>query len=155
MYGSEKALDGSDRTAFRKAEKKYKLYYDDSSKSSKKYLLYIHLVLHYLISFVFLSYLCLQVVFLLFLCISLRKKRPKEVDLSEVLDFNSVLESYSQNGDLLPGIIALQCDFDRPVFCLERRPGIGFFHFRFYFGSTRSCSNLLWCIWCCPDWTFR
>ncbi|KAB1225822.1 Alpha-ketoglutarate-dependent dioxygenase alkB [Morella rubra] len=90
MYGSEKALDGSDRTAFRKAEKKYKLYYDDSSKSSKK------------------------------------KKRPKEVDLSEVLDFKSVLESYSQNGDLSPGIIALQCDFDRPVFCLERRPGFYF-----------------------------
>ena len=37
MYGSEKVPDDSERTAFRKAEKKYKLYYDDTSKSSKKY----------------------------------------------------------------------------------------------------------------------
>jgi len=37
MYGSEKVPDDSERTAFRKAEKKYKLYYDDTYKSSKKY----------------------------------------------------------------------------------------------------------------------
>ncbi|MFS7958986.1 putative DNA oxidative demethylase, DNA-(apurinic or apyrimidinic site) lyase [Helianthus anomalus] len=36
MYGSDSINDDSERTAFRKTEKKYKLYYDSSSKSSKK-----------------------------------------------------------------------------------------------------------------------
>ncbi|XP_062149852.1 alpha-ketoglutarate-dependent dioxygenase alkB isoform X1 [Alnus glutinosa] len=90
MYGSANVPDDSERTAFRKAEKKYKLYYDDSSKSSKK------------------------------------RRQPKQVDLSEVLDFKSILESYRQNGDLPPGIVALHSDFDRPLFCLESRPGFYF-----------------------------
>ncbi|KAF5449332.1 hypothetical protein F2P56_029792 [Juglans regia] len=90
MYGSARVSDDSDRTAFRKAEKKYKLYYDDTSKSSKK------------------------------------KKQPKRVDLSEVLDFKSILKSQVENGDLLPGIIPLQSDLHRPVFCLESRPGFFF-----------------------------
>lgn len=90
MYGSEKVPDDSERTAFRKAEKKYKLYYDDTSKSSKK------------------------------------KKQPKPVDLSEVLDFKSILESYNQSGDLPPGILSLQSDFNFPVFSLESRPGFYF-----------------------------
>jgi alkylated DNA repair protein alkB family protein 1 len=33
MYGSDKAVtDDTDRTEFRKTEKKYKLYYDQNSK---------------------------------------------------------------------------------------------------------------------------
>ncbi|KAL5552607.1 hypothetical protein UlMin_040008 [Ulmus minor] len=87
MYGSDKVPDDSERTAFRRAEKKYKLYYDSNSK---------------------------------------KKKQPKQVDLSEVLDFKSILESYNNNGDLPAGIVALQCDFGHPVFCLENRPGFYF-----------------------------
>ncbi|OMO88152.1 Oxoglutarate/iron-dependent dioxygenase [Corchorus olitorius] len=90
MYGSDKAGDDAERTAFRKAEKKYKLYYEDNSKSSKK------------------------------------KKLPKQVDLSEVLDFKSISESYNQTGDLPPGIVAVNCGFDRPVFGLENHPGFYF-----------------------------
>ncbi|KAL5762433.1 hypothetical protein ACOSP7_018697 [Xanthoceras sorbifolium] len=90
MYGSDKVSDEAERTAFRQAEKKYKLYYDDAFKSSKK------------------------------------KKQPKQVDLSEVLDFKSVLDSYSENAQLPPGIFARQCGFKRPVFCLENHPGFYF-----------------------------
>ncbi|KDP26806.1 hypothetical protein JCGZ_17964 [Jatropha curcas] len=90
MYGSDRVTDESERTALRRAEKKYKLYYDQDSKSSKK------------------------------------KKRPKQVDLSEVLDFKSILDSYNQNGELSYGILAVHCGFDRPVFCLESRPGFYF-----------------------------
>lgn len=36
MYGSAVAADDSEPTAFRRAEKKYKLYYDNDAKSSKK-----------------------------------------------------------------------------------------------------------------------
>ncbi|KAH9772582.1 alpha-ketoglutarate-dependent dioxygenase alkB [Citrus sinensis] len=90
MYGSDKVSEDAERTAFRKAEKKYKLYYDDSSKSSRK------------------------------------KKQPKQVDLSEVLDFKSILDSYNQNGQLPPGIVAVQCGFNSPVFLLENHPGFYF-----------------------------
>ncbi|KAJ9169326.1 hypothetical protein P3X46_017531 [Hevea brasiliensis] len=92
MYGSDKVNDevASERTAFRRTEKKYKLYYDQDSKSSKK------------------------------------KKRPKQVDLSEVLDFKTISESYDENGDLPPGIVAFQCGFDRPVFRLQNCPGFSF-----------------------------
>ncbi|GLT86690.1 hypothetical protein SLE2022_048120 [Rubroshorea leprosula] len=90
MYVSDKAGDDVERTAFRKAEKKYKIYYDDSFKSSKK------------------------------------KKQPKPVDLSEVLDFKSILENYNQGGELPVGVSALQCGFDRPVFSLENPPGFYF-----------------------------
>ncbi|KAJ6694997.1 ALPHA-KETOGLUTARATE-DEPENDENT DIOXYGENASE ALKB [Salix koriyanagi] len=88
MYGSDKAVtDDTDRTEFRKTEKKYKLYYDQNSK---------------------------------------RKKQPKQVDLSEVLDFKSFLDSYHQNGELPPEIVVVDCRFDRPVFGLESRPGFYF-----------------------------
>lgn len=90
MYGSDKNTDDSERTAFRRAEKKYKLYYDDTYKSSKK------------------------------------KKLPKQVDLSEVIDFKSILESYKQDGALPLGVNATKCDLDGPVFCLENRPGFYF-----------------------------
>ncbi|KAJ0038243.1 hypothetical protein Pint_23730 [Pistacia integerrima] len=86
MYGTEKVSEDAERTAFRRAEKKYKLYYEDTFKSSKK------------------------------------KKQLKRVDLSEVLDFKSILDSYNQNIQLSQGISALQCGFNRPVFCLENRP---------------------------------
>ncbi|KAK2969306.1 hypothetical protein RJ640_030847 [Escallonia rubra] len=90
MYGSDSATDDSERTAFRKAEKKYKLYYDQNTKSSKK------------------------------------KKQPRPVDLSEVIDFKSIKESLDRRGELPTGISVLQHDFDRPVFCLEKRPGFYF-----------------------------
>lgn len=90
MYGTEKVSEDAERTAFRRAEKKYKLYYEDTFKSSKK------------------------------------KKQPKPVDLSEVLDFTAVLGLYKQNIQLPLGISALQCGFNGPVFCLENRPGFYF-----------------------------
>lgn len=62
-----------------------------------------------------------------------RKKQPKQVDLSDVLDFKSVLDSYNQNAQLPPGIIALQCGFSSPVFCLENYPGINVFNFKFLY----------------------
>ncbi|PSS13679.1 Alpha-ketoglutarate-dependent dioxygenase [Actinidia chinensis var. chinensis] len=89
MYGSEAVAHDSERTAFRKAEKKYKLYCDHN-KSSKK------------------------------------KKQPRPVDLSEVIDFKSILDSFNRNGELPPETFLSPCDFDRPVFCLESRPGFYF-----------------------------
>ena len=56
----------------------------------------------------------------------LRKKQPKQVDLSEVLDFKSISESYNQKGELPPGVVPVNCGFDRPIFRLESRPGIYF-----------------------------
>ncbi|KAJ4840741.1 hypothetical protein Tsubulata_045515 [Turnera subulata] len=92
MYATNNnaVADDAEPTAFRKAEKKYKLYYDQDSKSSKK------------------------------------KKQPKQVDLSEVLDFKSIIDSYNQNAQLPPGIVPVSCDFDRPVFGLEKQPGFYF-----------------------------
>ncbi|XP_021899617.1 alpha-ketoglutarate-dependent dioxygenase alkB [Carica papaya] len=87
MYGADKNSDDAEQTAFRRAEKKYKLYYGQDSK---------------------------------------KKKQPKQVDLSQVLDFTSILDSYNQNGELPPRITALECGFGRPVFCLEDRPGFYF-----------------------------
>ncbi|PON50671.1 Alkylated DNA repair protein AlkB [Parasponia andersonii] len=87
MYGSEKVSEDSERTAFRKAEKKYKLYYDSTLK---------------------------------------KKKQPKQVDLSEVLDFNSILESWKNSALIPPGIVPLQSDSGHPFFCLENRPGFCF-----------------------------
>ncbi|KAF8399960.1 hypothetical protein HHK36_015832 [Tetracentron sinense] len=89
MYDSDRVSDNSERTAFRRAEKKYKLYYNDSKPSK-------------------------------------RQKQPRPVDLSEVVDFKLVLESFHQNGETPPGIFKLQCDFNRPVFCFEDRPGFYF-----------------------------
>lgn len=48
----------------------------------------------------------------------------RPVDLSEVVDFKSILEKYKCNGELTEGVSLLKCDFDRPVFCLESRPGM-------------------------------
>ncbi|PPS10522.1 hypothetical protein GOBAR_AA10105 [Gossypium barbadense] len=90
MYGSDRAGDDAERTAFRKTEKKYKLYYENS-KSTKK------------------------------------KKQPKQVDLSEVLDFKSISESFNQDVELPPGVVHVNCGFDRPIFGLENSPGFYFF----------------------------
>lgn len=57
------------------------------------------------------------------------------MDLSEVLDFKSILESYNENGELPNGFTVLRCDAGRPVFSLEKCPGINFFmpiYYRFY-----------------------
>ncbi|KAJ4973270.1 hypothetical protein NE237_006444 [Protea cynaroides] len=89
MYGTDRVPDDSERTAFRRAEKKYKLYYNNT-KSSK------------------------------------REKQPKQVDLSEVIDFKSVLDSFNQTGLTPPGISRHQCDFNYPVFCIENHPGFYF-----------------------------
>ncbi|KZV28186.1 alpha-ketoglutarate-dependent dioxygenase alkB [Dorcoceras hygrometricum] len=86
MYDSEVINEESERTAFRKVEKKYKIYYDNSKK----------------------------------------KKIPRPVDLSEVIDFKSILEKYNYDGELMEGVTAIQCDFDRSIFCLENRPGFYF-----------------------------
>ncbi|KAF6148482.1 hypothetical protein GIB67_038837 [Kingdonia uniflora] len=91
MYGdatarvSEDDSIATERTAFRRAEKKYKLYIDNNKK---------------------------------------RLKQPKPVDLSEVVDFKSILESYNNNGETPPGIVAVQSKLDRPIFCFEDRPGV-------------------------------
>lgn len=122
MYGSDKNTDDSERTAFRRAEKKYKLYYDDTYKSSKKYSFTI--ALSGSISFYRHWIPCKRRCFEHFFAIALRKKLPKQVDLSEVIDFKSILESYKQDGALPLGVNATKCDLDGPVFCLENRPGI-------------------------------
>lgn len=84
MYGS---TEEAEQTAFRKAEKKYKLYYENGTR---------------------------------------KKKQPKPVDLSEVIDFKSISDSYHRNGKLPSHISAIQCDLDTPVFSLESHPGFYF-----------------------------
>ncbi|KAK4488756.1 hypothetical protein RD792_004540 [Penstemon davidsonii] len=86
MYESDVINEESERTAFRKAEKKYKIYYDTTKK----------------------------------------KKVPKPVDTSEVVDFSSILDKYNCNGEVGEGVSVLKCDFDRPVFGLDSRPGFYF-----------------------------
>lgn len=87
MYGDGVAED-TERTAFRKAEKKYKLYYDQSSR---------------------------------------KKKRPKPVDLSEVVDFKSILDSFRRTGETPDGVhVKLGDNFDFPVFSLDNHPGFYF-----------------------------
>ncbi|KAL0385352.1 UNVERIFIED_CONTAM: Alpha-ketoglutarate-dependent dioxygenase alkB [Sesamum radiatum] len=86
MYRADVISEESERTAFRKAEKKYKIFYDNTKK----------------------------------------KKIARPVDLSEVMDFKSILERYNCNGELMGGVSVLKCDFDRPIFCLESRPGFYF-----------------------------
>jgi alkylated DNA repair protein alkB family protein 1 len=90
MYGAGVVSDEAERTAFRKAEKKYKLYYDQNSKSSKK------------------------------------KKQPRAVDLSEIIDFKAALESFNRDGNLPSGLFVVGRDFDHTVFSLEKRPGFYF-----------------------------
>ncbi|GMH20377.1 hypothetical protein Nepgr_022218 [Nepenthes gracilis] len=87
MYEDDVVADNGEKTAFRRAEKKYKLYYDHNSQ---------------------------------------KKKRPRPVDLSSVIDFKSILDSFNQTGETPPRVYALGRDFDRPVFCLEDSPGFYF-----------------------------
>ncbi|KAL6529115.1 hypothetical protein OROHE_014859 [Orobanche hederae] len=54
---------------------------------------------------------------------TLEKRVPRPVDLSEVVDFKSILEKYNCSGELVEGVSVLKCDFDQPIFCLESRPG--------------------------------
>lgn len=61
--------------------------------------------------------------FLLFSPRSLRKKQIQTVDLSEVYDFRSVLQTFEQESRTPPGIFKLRSDFHLPVFCFEDRPG--------------------------------
>lgn len=86
MYQSDVTSEESERTAFRKAEKKYKIYYDNTKK----------------------------------------KRTARPVDLSEVVDFKSILDEYNCNGELKDGVSVLNSDFDRPIFCLKSRPGFYF-----------------------------
>ncbi|KAG5387288.1 hypothetical protein IGI04_038758 [Brassica rapa subsp. trilocularis] len=88
MYESATVSDDADRTAFRRAEKNYKLYYEQDSKFSRK------------------------------------KKLPKPVDLSSVLDFNSISQDFNRTGVLPDGIRVAESDSQ--VFCIENRPGFYF-----------------------------
>ncbi|CAO2829742.1 unnamed protein product [Amaranthus hypochondriacus] len=86
MYG-DGVTDDVDRTAFRRAEKKYKLYYDQNTK---------------------------------------RKKQIRPVDLSEVVDFKSILETYNQTGETPNGVHVLKREFDCPVIHVDNRAGFYF-----------------------------
>ncbi|WOL12845.1 alpha-ketoglutarate-dependent dioxygenase alkB isoform X1 [Canna indica] len=87
MYGADPADSAeAERTAFRRAEKRYKLYKSLPPKSRKKPIL-------------------------------------NQADLSDVVDFHSVLES----AESPEGIYKFNCPgFDRPVFCFRDRPGFYF-----------------------------
>lgn len=142
MYGSAGAGDDSEPTAFRRAEKKYKLYYDSDAKSSKKYesqllhLLFVLVLFLLLLYYLLLLLLLLSLLLFLHSCCSLkaltcwsylsllRKRQPRPVDLSDVFDFRCILHSFNQKNELPPGIVALQSDIGRTVFCLENHPGI-------------------------------
>ncbi|XP_072961497.1 DNA N(6)-methyladenine demethylase ALKBH1A [Typha angustifolia] len=88
MYGAETTTSDSERTAFRRAEKQYKLY-----KSQK----------------------------------SRKKNGIKPTDLSDVVDFRAVLDSFERGEGLPPGIVEFDCPgFDLPVFCFKDRPGFFF-----------------------------
>ncbi|KAH7670295.1 DNA oxidative demethylase protein [Dioscorea alata] len=91
MYGTTAQLpEDTERTAFRQAEKRYKLYKPPNPKSRKK-----------------------QV--------------SSRTDLSEVIDFHAVLESFRLNGVTPPGISRFDCPgFHCPVFCFDDRPGFYF-----------------------------
>lgn len=49
---------------------------------------------------------------------------PKPVDLSEVIDFEAVNESYERESQLPAGIAAVVCKFGLTAFRLNDRPGI-------------------------------
>ncbi|WJX33431.1 DNA-(apurinic or apyrimidinic site) lyase [Trifolium repens] len=81
MYESENNREDSEPTAFRRAEKNYKLYYDNNASFKNK-----------------------------------KNKKPKPVDLTEVLDFRSILECHHRNGFyFIPGALSIekQCDLIR------------------------------------------
>ncbi|KAJ6846023.1 alpha-ketoglutarate-dependent dioxygenase alkB isoform X2 [Iris pallida] len=92
MYGETQTAGGdADRTAFRRAEKKYKLYKSQPPKSRKK------------------------------------KQSHRETDLSDVVDFRAVLESFERCGETPARISRLDCPgFHVPVFCFKDRPGFYF-----------------------------
>lgn len=69
-----------------------------------------------------------------------RKRIARPVDLSEVIDFKSILEEYNRNGELRDGVSVLNCDFDRTIFCLESRPGMLPFRFLNGFCVHLQCS---------------
>lgn len=52
-----------------------------------------------------------------------RNKQPKPVDLTEVLDFRSILECHHRNVELPQGVVVLQDKFSSPVFSLQNHPG--------------------------------
>ncbi|XP_020080743.1 alpha-ketoglutarate-dependent dioxygenase alkB-like isoform X1 [Ananas comosus] len=88
------AAAAAERTAFRGAEKRYKLYktLPHRPKSRKR-----------------------------------TTTGTKPTDLSDVVDFKAVLDGFAGGRDLPPGILRFDCDgFDRPVFCIEDRPGFFF-----------------------------
>lgn len=119
MYGTENNRDDSERTAFRRAEKKYKIYYDNNASSKNKR--YFTILFYFLWIERWFFQILIEIPFLN------RKKLPKPVDLTEVLDFRSILECYLQNDVLPPGVIVLHDNFTSPVFSLQNRPGIFFF----------------------------
>lgn len=41
-----------------------------------------------------------------------------------MIDFKSILECYNRNDELPAGVFKLPSNFEKPVFCLESRPGI-------------------------------
>lgn len=87
MY-DDGVTDDVERTAFRRAEKKYKLYYDQNAR---------------------------------------KKKQPRPVDLSKVVDFKSILDTYNHTGKTSDGVqVKFGGGFDGPVFCLDNRPGFYF-----------------------------
>ncbi|KAL9256997.1 Alpha-ketoglutarate-dependent dioxygenase alkB-like protein [Drosera capensis] len=55
-----------------------------------------------------------------------KKKQEKPVDLSGVVDFDSILKSFIVTGDTPDGFYAVDGSFDRPVFGLQSRPGFYF-----------------------------
>ncbi|KAL2903657.1 Alpha-ketoglutarate-dependent dioxygenase alkB [Bienertia sinuspersici] len=86
MYG-DGLINDVDRTAFRKAEKKYKLYYDQNSK---------------------------------------KKKQPRPVDLSDVVNFKSIMDTFNRTRETPSGVHVLEGDFDFPVIRLDNHPGFYF-----------------------------
>lgn len=91
MYGATAAADGdSERTAFRRAEKRYKLYRPQGPKSRKK-------------------------------------QAQDQTDLSDVVDFCAILESFERSGETPSNIYGFRWPgFDRPVFCFRDHPGFYF-----------------------------
>ncbi|KAL0921352.1 hypothetical protein M5K25_008416 [Dendrobium thyrsiflorum] len=60
---------------------------------------------------------------------SWKNQAHRKADLSGVIDFHSVLESFKQCGATPAGIFKYECrGFNRPVFCFEERPGFYFIH---------------------------
>lgn len=53
-----------------------------------------------------------------------RKKHPRPVDLTQVIDFKSILESFNRSGEVPPGVTLVGREFDLPVLCLKKRPGM-------------------------------